>query len=75
MQEYGNQNGNSGIVGFEIGNDYIDVEFKNGGIYRYRETVIGKLAFLNMCAAACIGNGLNAYINQSVRAKAERIRY
>ena len=66
---------NSGIVGFEIGEDYIDVEFRNGGIYRYKEAIIGHLQFLNMQAAAMIGSGLNGFINRRVRDKAIRIRY
>ena len=66
---------NSGIVGFEIGEDYIDVEFKNGGIYRYKEAIIGHLQFLNMQAAALLGSGLNGFINRYVRDKAIRIRY
>ena len=75
MRAYGNQNGNSGIVGFEIGENHIDVQFKNGGIYRYKEAIIGHLQFLNMQAAALLGEGLNAFINNYVRAKAIRIRY
>ena len=66
---------NSGIVGYRIGNDYIDVQFKNGGIYRYKEAIIGHLQFLNMQAAAMIGSGLNGFINRRVKDKAIRIRY
>ena len=73
METYRSEN--SGIVGYRIGTDYIDVQFKNGGIYRYEEAIIGHLHFLNMQAAAIMGNGLNAFINNYVRAKAIRIRY
>ena len=75
MTEYRNENGNSGIVGFEIGDDYIDVQFKNGGIYRYKESIIGRLQFLNMQAAAMLGSGLNGIINRYAREKAIRIRH
>ena len=75
MKNYGNGNGNSGIVAYEIGEDYIDIEFRNGGIYRYRKAVIGGLNFLNMKVAAIIGSGLNGFINKFVRNRAIRIRY
>ena len=75
MTTYGNGNGNSGITGYTIGAGYIDVEFANGGIYRYEEAVIGTLHFLNMKAAAIMGNGLNGFINRFVRNCATRIRY
>lgn len=75
MREYRNQNGNSGIIAYEIGDDYIDVQFKNGGIYRYEEATIGRLQFLNMQVLAILGSGLNAFINMFVRNQAVHIRY
>ena len=75
MKAYRNENGTSGIVAYEIGEDWIDIQFKNGGIYRYEEANIGRLNFVNMQAAAIIGNGLNAFINNFVRNLAVRIRY
>ena len=66
---------NSGIVAYAIGEDYMDVQFRNGGIYRYKEAIIGTLSFLNMQAAALLGEGLNGFINKFVRGKAIRIRY
>lgn len=73
MTTYGNEN--SGIVAYDIGDDYIDVEFRNGGIYRYEEATIGRLALLNMQAAAVLGVGLNGIINRSARNRGIRIRY
>ena len=75
MTAYKNLNGNSGIVDFEIGENHIDIQFKNGGIYRYHRSVIGDLNFLNLIAAAVIGEGLNSHINKRCRGLAERIRY
>lgn len=66
---------NSGIVAYAIGEDYMDVQFKNGGVYRYKEAIIGKLQFLNMQAAALLGEGLNGIINRGARARGRRIRY
>ena len=75
MREYRNQNGNSGITAYDIGDDYIDVEFKNGGIYRYEEAAIGRLQFLNMQVLAIMGSGLNAFITMFVKGQAIRIRH
>ena len=37
MKVYGDLNGNSGITGYKISDndDYIDIEFQSGGVYRY----------------------------------------
>ena len=75
MTPYRNTNGNSGITHYAIGDAHIDIQFQNGGIYRYEETNIGRLNFLNMKAAAIIGNGLNSFINHFVRNRAIRIRH
>ena len=69
MKAYRNGSGNSGITAYAIGNDYIDIQFRGGKVYRYKEANIGRLNFLNMQAAAIIGNGLNSFINQFVRRK------
>lgn len=73
MEAYRSQN--SGILAYRIGNDYMDVMFQNGALYRYHESIIGHLQFLNMQVSAIMGNGLNGFINKYVRGKAIRIRY
>ena len=35
MERYANRRGNSGVSGYSIGEDYIDVMFSNGAVYRY----------------------------------------
>ena len=69
LTPYGNGNGNSGIIGYEISNDSIDIQFANGSIYTYSEANIGELNFLNMQVLAMRGSGLNAFINKHVRGK------
>ena len=71
MNAYNSEN--SGIVAYAIGENHIDVEFKNGGIYRYKEARIGRLQFLNMQVCAILGSGLNGFINRHVRGKAIRL--
>lgn len=67
MERYGDYNGTSGIKGYEIFEDRIDIEFANGGIYTYLKANIGEVKFSAMKALADAGRGLNAFINKYVR--------
>ncbi|MGO4708070.1 hypothetical protein AB4Y90_02915 [Chryseobacterium sp. 2TAF14] len=35
MEKYGNKNGDSGVSGFEIGTNFIRIEFSTGSMYEY----------------------------------------
>ena len=72
LTPYGNGNGNSGIIGYEIGNDWMDIEYANGGIYTYTEKNVGEVNFLKMQVFAMQGSGLNAFINKEVRGRGRR---
>ena len=69
MTAYKNLSGKSGITAYAIGDDYIDVEFNSGGVYRYTEASVGEVHFNVMKALAIAGAGLNAFINKHVRFK------
>lgn len=62
MQLYENRGDNSNIRAFEIGKDYIDVQFNGGKIYRYSYNSAGKDKIENMKKLALQGCGLNSYI-------------
>lgn len=66
---YGNNNGNSGIVAYRIGSDYIDVKFRSGKktVYRYSYDSAGKSKVEEMKLLARQGSGLNGYINRNAR--------
>lgn len=75
MQIYKNLGGNSNIHSFEVGVDYIDVQFNAGAIYRYSYKSAGSNHIEQMKTLAEQGCGLNSYINCNVRKKYEcRIR-
>lgn len=59
--------GDSGVIGYEIGTDYIRVQFSTGAIYLYTYASAGSHNIENMKGLARKGNGLNAYINKNVR--------
>ena len=72
MEHYKNLDGNSGIVGYEIGEDFIRVQFSGGSIYLYTYASAGAHNVEQMKQLARNGKGLNAFINRFVRKDYER---
>lgn len=65
---YKNNNGNSNVYSYEIGNDFIDVLFKGSPkIYRYSYKSAGKDNVETMKDLAKNGSGLNSFINRVVK--------
>ena len=67
MQRYRDVAGESGIAAYEIGRNYIRVQFKEGGTYRYTYRSTGSRNVERMKLLATCGVGLTTYINQYVR--------
>lgn len=67
MEIYRDIDGNSSVSAYEIGNDFIIVQFTKGGKYLYTYSVSGPNHVQNMISLARAGNGLNAYINRYVK--------
>jgi hypothetical protein len=67
MERYLNLNGNSGVVGYEIGNDSIAVSFHDNSLYLYNYAVTGQAYVDQMKALAVAGSGLNSFISRTVR--------
>ena len=65
MEPYKNLNGDSGIIDFEIGGDYIKVKFRDGKwtLYTYTDQSAGSTAIETMKTLARQGYGLNSYIS------------
>jgi hypothetical protein len=72
MEHYRNLGGDSGVSAFEIGADYIRVEFKDGSMYLYTYASTGAARIEQMKSLALQGHGLNAYINTSIGKAYER---
>ena len=64
MTPYRDSGGDSGIVAYEYGDNWIRIGFRRGGTFDYHATVIGYTHLDNMKALADGGEGLNRYINQ-----------
>lgn len=65
MEPYKNLGGNSGVLAYQIGNDYIKVQFKEGRwtLYVYTYQSAGLAAVETMKNLAQQGHGLNSFIS------------
>jgi hypothetical protein len=63
VKGYGDNNGDSGILAYEYGDDWIRVQFKHGGTYVYQASDIGSAHLNMMKRLADSGTGLTTYIN------------
>lgn len=68
MPQYRDVDGDSGIIGYEYGQDWIEVEFEKGAnrFYRYTYLSTGSDHVEKMKRLADAGEGLNSYINRQV---------
>ena len=67
MEKYRNSSGKSGVNAFEVGNDFIVVQFTKGGTYLYNYAKTGSYHVDEMVKLARTGCGLNGYINSNVK--------
>lgn len=65
MQKYNNPS--SGIIQYEIGSDYILIEFKGNKQYLYNYKVTGKDIVEEMKKLAKSGKGLSAFIHKHAK--------
>ena len=74
MKLYINLDGNSGILAYEPGPNWIDIRWADG-TYRYTADKVGAGNLAKMKVLALQGRGLNTFINHhpQVRDGAERI--
>lgn len=72
MERYKDIDGDSGVVAYEYGDDYIRVQFSTGKIYLYTYASAGSNNIEQMKVLARNGEGLNAYINTRVKKKYAR---
>lgn len=67
MERYLNRGGDSGIIGYEIGDDSIIVQFRDNSLYLYNSIRPGQGTVDHMKMLARAGQGLNSYIGRAVR--------
>ena len=74
MQRYRNQSGSSGVVAYEVGEEYIDVKFVSGEIYRYSSRRPGPRDLQHMKELARRGEGLSTFISRHIGVRYESKR-
>ncbi|WP_413484502.1 hypothetical protein [Morganella psychrotolerans] len=67
MEQYQNRGGDSGVVGFDIENDSITVQFRDNSLYLYNSIRPGLVEVNHMKELARAGRGLNSYISRTIR--------
>ena len=68
MISYKNLSGNSGVVAYESGTDYIKLRFRrNSKIYVYDASAPGAKHVERMKKLATAGRGLATYVSQNVK--------
>lgn len=72
MTTYKNLSGNSGVQSYELGEDRITVQFKDGSQYLYTYNSAGSSNIEEMKQLAESGRGLNSFIKRYVNNKYER---
>jgi hypothetical protein len=63
MKPYRTTSGDSGVVGYEIGRNYIRIRFRSNGDYTYEAGRVGRRHLTEMQRRAEAGRGLATYIN------------
>jgi hypothetical protein len=67
MRRYHNKAGNSGVLAYEAGDDFILIKFIDGTNYLYTNAVTGESHIEQMKKLAVQGEGLSTYISQNVK--------
>ena len=67
MQRYTNRSGESGVLAYELGPDWIAVKFAEGAVYRYDAERPGRPVVAEMKRLAERGSGLSTYISRVVQ--------
>ncbi len=69
MQQYKNIGGDSHVLAYEIGDDFVRVKFLDEAIYLYTDGSADSSNIEEMKKLAQNGEGLNDFINSAVRKK------
>lgn len=69
MERYKNLSGDSGVVAYTIGDDYIKLKFRGNGTYTYDHRVPGREHVEAMKRLAKAGRGLSTYVSLHVKAR------
>jgi hypothetical protein len=63
MKTYKDMGGDSGVIAYDYGDNWMRIQFRHGGTYEYLSSVIGTMHLSEMKRLADSGDGLGTYIN------------
>ena len=69
MKRYKNLSGDSGVLSYETGKDYMKVKFRDGDVYLYNYYRPGRDKVERMKELAEEGRGLSTFISRYVKKK------
>jgi hypothetical protein len=72
MERYANKSGDSGVSAYQIGTNYIWVQFTSGHVYEYTYASAGSGNIETMKSLARAGRGLCSFIQLHVKYKYSR---
>ena len=72
MQRYRDIDGDSGVTGYDIGPDFIRVEFRQASVYLYTYSSTGIQDVEEMKRLAAAGDGLGTYISTHIKERYAR---
>jgi len=67
MEHYKNLGGDSGVKAYQIGDDSIKLQFRDGSLYLYNCQSAGRSNIEHMKELAIAGKGLNSFISRVVK--------
>ncbi len=67
MKKYQDKHSNSGIYAYELGDDFIRVQFKSNSIYLYTDAITGQQNVTQMKLLAERGRGLCTFISKIIK--------
>jgi hypothetical protein len=67
MVRYKNLDGHSGVLAYEVGRDFIKVQFAGGVVYLYTNKITGRGDVEHMKVLAVRGRGLSTFISTTVK--------
>lgn len=69
MKPYGSRDRDAGVVAYDYGPNWIQLEFAGGKIYEYLKAKIGAANLRAMKRLADSGEGLTTFVNTNPRVK------
>lgn len=75
MQAYTDRGGDTTVIGFEDGDDFIRIHYRDGAVLEFRVGEVSAAHVMNLRQLAQLGEGLQHYLSRHVSTRlARRIR-